>query len=305
MLTAVQVEAAEPSWAVVWREADRQGNISIPRCQALGLNDGASYADLKNGQSAMNDGGVTVPAGMVVSPDKPGRKLVLLPSCVAADHLGPHAAGADVLAAHAAAASAGGSSGSSRPGVGLGRCAQAWGVRYLVLAGLPTDSEERASSSSSGGNHNSGTAADCDDKASAAVSQTPQTRVLCSEAAAVLSVVREQFTAGLALPAYDGQSLVVEENAGDLAPSGPPDLEERAALLRRTCLTPTEQPSAEQRERQRRASAVQHRSAMDARRMPARAGRGSSSYGRMDGGGGGGGRGGSYGRSGAGWQRPN
>lgn len=44
MLTAVAVEAEDPTWAVVWREADKQGNLSVPRCQALKISDGAGTA---------------------------------------------------------------------------------------------------------------------------------------------------------------------------------------------------------------------------------------------------------------------
>jgi hypothetical protein len=40
MLTAVPVEAEDLAWAMVWREADKQGNISVPRCKALNINDG-------------------------------------------------------------------------------------------------------------------------------------------------------------------------------------------------------------------------------------------------------------------------
>lgn len=36
-LTAVAVEADDLAWAMVWREADKQGNLSVPRCQALNI----------------------------------------------------------------------------------------------------------------------------------------------------------------------------------------------------------------------------------------------------------------------------
>ncbi len=36
-LTAVAVEAEDLAWAMVWREADKQGNLSVPRCLALNV----------------------------------------------------------------------------------------------------------------------------------------------------------------------------------------------------------------------------------------------------------------------------
>jgi hypothetical protein len=39
-MTAVMLDADVPSWGIVWREADRQGNLSVPRCQALRISDG-------------------------------------------------------------------------------------------------------------------------------------------------------------------------------------------------------------------------------------------------------------------------
>jgi hypothetical protein len=42
MLTAVMLDAPDPTWGVVWREADRQGKLNVPRCEALGLPDSES-----------------------------------------------------------------------------------------------------------------------------------------------------------------------------------------------------------------------------------------------------------------------
>jgi hypothetical protein len=44
LLTAVAVEAEDLSWAMVLREADKQGNLSVPRCQALGISNGRCTA---------------------------------------------------------------------------------------------------------------------------------------------------------------------------------------------------------------------------------------------------------------------
>lgn len=43
LLTAVAVEAEDLAWAMVWQEADKQGNLSVPRCQALGVSNGGFF----------------------------------------------------------------------------------------------------------------------------------------------------------------------------------------------------------------------------------------------------------------------
>lgn len=40
LLTAVAVEAPDLTWGIVWKEADKQGNLSVPRCLALNINNG-------------------------------------------------------------------------------------------------------------------------------------------------------------------------------------------------------------------------------------------------------------------------
>lgn len=37
MMTATLVETDPLSWAVVWREANKQGNLSVPRCTAFNI----------------------------------------------------------------------------------------------------------------------------------------------------------------------------------------------------------------------------------------------------------------------------
>ena len=44
-LTAVAVEAEDLTWAMVWREADKQGNLSVPRCRALNINNSEHLRD--------------------------------------------------------------------------------------------------------------------------------------------------------------------------------------------------------------------------------------------------------------------
>eukprot|EP00775_Hariotina_reticulata_P008228 gene8228-8418_t len=110
LMTAVLLDAPDPTWGVVWREADRQGKLSMSRCEALGL---------KNSESSS----LTWEAA-----DKPGRKVVLLPACRSADNLARHAKDADVMFGNAAAAVVG----EQQLGLGLGQCAQSWGVRNLV-----------------------------------------------------------------------------------------------------------------------------------------------------------------------------
>lgn len=55
MLTAVAVEAEDLTWAMVWKEADKQGNLSVPRCLALGITNGGYQhrgIDMPSSQSA-------------------------------------------------------------------------------------------------------------------------------------------------------------------------------------------------------------------------------------------------------------
>lgn len=57
MLTAVPVEAEDLAWAMVWREADKQGNISVPRCKALHINDGEHHQGTGSGVLGIKGGG--------------------------------------------------------------------------------------------------------------------------------------------------------------------------------------------------------------------------------------------------------
>jgi hypothetical protein len=166
---------------------------------------------------------------MVCTEDKPGRTVVLLPACNSADNIGPHAVNADVMiaAAGAAAAYSGG-----HIGAGLGKCAQQWRVRNLLVTAMPISVSPaggsivrrrlRSSSSSS-------------EEGSEEEQQQQEPQPLDPAAAAALNVISEQYTRGTVIPARDDMSLILEENLGEL---DPPEiyLEEIAATARATCL---------------------------------------------------------------------
>jgi hypothetical protein len=100
------------------------------------------YGVLKTGTAVPNDDGIMIPAPMVCTQDKPGRKLVLLPACDSAAAVGPHAADADVMIADAAAAQDAAPPGAPL-GTGLGVCAREWGVRALLATAMPQDEAVR------------------------------------------------------------------------------------------------------------------------------------------------------------------
>jgi hypothetical protein len=188
----------------------------------------ALYKNLKNGETVQNDQGVDIPAPMVCTEDKPGRTVVLLPACNSADNIGPHAVNADIMiaAASAVAAYSGG-----KIGAGLGKCAQQWWVRNLLVTAMPVSVSpvggsivrRRLRSSSSS------------DEGSEEEQQQQEPQPLDPAAAAALSVISEQYTRGTVIPARDDMSLILEENLGELDPPEI-DLEEIAATARATCL---------------------------------------------------------------------
>lgn len=228
-----------------------------PACRAAG----DSYKAIKNGEAVQNAAGVTVPAGLLCSPDKPGRKIVLLPACSNAQTIAPYAAGADVLYGNAAAAASSsisgvGSSGDlsnsgSAPqqqqqqpaGPELGRFAERCGVRTLVITGLPGEADVSSSNKwrAVGTTNNRPRGSSGDSSSSSNLSDGNQAEVAAPQqrldpaVAAVLGVVSQQYTSGYVIPARDDFSLIVEENMGVL-PSPPVDVAEKVAIARATTL---------------------------------------------------------------------
>jgi hypothetical protein len=168
---------------------------------------------------------------MVCTEDKPGRTVVLLPACNSADNIRPHAVNADVMvaAAGAAAAYSGG-----QIGAGLGRCAQQWRVRNLLVTAMPI-SERPAGGSIVRGRLRSSSSSEEGSQEEQQQQQQQEPQPLDPAAAAALSVISEQYTRGTVIPARDDLSLILEENLGELDPPEI-DLEEVAAAARATCL---------------------------------------------------------------------
>jgi hypothetical protein len=191
----------------------------------------ALYKNLKNGETVQNDQGISIPAPMVCSEDKPGRSVVLLPACNSADNIGPHALNADIMVAAAGAAAA---YGGGQIGAGLGMCAQQWGVRNLLVTAMPSSGRFAGSSSLWQHRQRSSSSISSED-GSQDEQQQQEPPPLEPAAAAAISVVSEQYTRGVVFPARDDMSLILEENLGELDPP-PIDLEEVAAVARATCL---------------------------------------------------------------------
>ncbi|KXZ50002.1 hypothetical protein GPECTOR_18g157 [Gonium pectorale] len=120
-------------------EADRSGALVMPRAVAAGLGEGQHLGDLKQGRAVNNRWGQTIPPELVISPLRPGRRVVVLGNTTDPSHLASqtHTHGADVLVAggvwpkdeEAAAAEAGGCTAAA-----LGDAARRLGVRYMLLS---------------------------------------------------------------------------------------------------------------------------------------------------------------------------
>ncbi|GIL56622.1 hypothetical protein Vafri_11958, partial [Volvox africanus] len=124
------------------QEADRAGALVVERATAAGLMGGPDFAKLKAGETVKNSWGLPVPPSLVISPSRPGRRVVILgnttdPSALARDGHLRHVEGADVLVAGAVwpkdeadlAAADGGCTTDQ-----LGEAAWRLGARYVLLS---------------------------------------------------------------------------------------------------------------------------------------------------------------------------
>jgi len=219
------------------------------------------YGVAKTGVSVPNDDGIVIPASMLCTQDKPGRKMVLLPACDSAAALAPYAAEADVMLAHSAAAA--GVAAGAPLGAAVGRYAREWGVRALVTTAMPQSVEAQRSYNLEHNAFNpawrnrrlgkgSSSACDSDDESSSAQHQQQQDVSAGAEAnkqpweqqlsvqdpdtAAFLQAVAQEYDGGLLLPGRDFLSLIVEENSGKAAPP-PLDMQEKHDEARASTLT--------------------------------------------------------------------
>lgn len=231
------------------------------------------YGVLKTGEAVQNDDGITIPAYMVCTQDKPGRKVVVLPACDSATGVRRLAADADVMFADAAAAQ---DAAAGAPlGAALGACAREWGVRTLITTGMPQGEELRREANLANNWFNPvwraqrmgnagpqiGSRSDSEDEESDASDQQQQqdlqggnssseqqqgqegqqpwvraleTAQADARSASFLQAVSQEYS-GMLVPGRDCLSLIVEENSGKSDPE-PLDMKAKEVEARATSL---------------------------------------------------------------------
>ena len=75
----------------------RPSRLLVDKLKALGVPPGPLYSQLKRGEVVTTEDGRTISPGEVVSPQRPGRKLVLLGDTADSTAIAALAAGADVV----------------------------------------------------------------------------------------------------------------------------------------------------------------------------------------------------------------
>ena len=128
---------APPRFAYVFMEAERSGSFVVERATALGVAREKDRSLLKLGQAVVSASGLRIDPAQCVTPQKPGRRLVILPDCgpitpSGAEGLRGLAQGADMLVTGALQPRAcSGSNGGSGSGV---KAAGGRGDRGLLSA---------------------------------------------------------------------------------------------------------------------------------------------------------------------------
>lgn len=122
-------------------ESDRSGRLYPAIAQALGVFDSKQYADLKSGRSVVNEDGEEVRPEACVGPNRKGRTVGIVPSCVDSQLFARNMRSVDLLI-HGMTIRAGGAGnlGKSTHNPGLasigkaaGACAKGLGAKELVL----------------------------------------------------------------------------------------------------------------------------------------------------------------------------
>ena len=126
-------------------ESDRSGRLYPAVAQALGVFDSKQYADLKCGRPVFNEQGVEIRPEECVGPNRRGRTVGIVPSCVDSELFARNMVSVDLLihgmtCREDGAGAAGKAMGGGKRRGGLlslgkraGACAKALGARELVL----------------------------------------------------------------------------------------------------------------------------------------------------------------------------
>ena len=99
LITAMPLQALQPTLAYVFREAERAGNLMLDRIEALGVPRGEGLGAFKEGRSIVTPDGRLITSDMVLSGVKPGRRIMVMGTCTGCTSLEgqPEAHDIDVL----------------------------------------------------------------------------------------------------------------------------------------------------------------------------------------------------------------
>ena len=142
VIQASPLKNAIPTFGFKAVESDRSGRLYPAVAQALGVFDSKQYADLKSGRAVFNEEGVEIRPEACVGPNRRGRTVGIVPSCVDSELFSRNMVSVDLLihgmTGRMESVSAGGRECRDRQGlVSLGKkagaSAKALGARELVL----------------------------------------------------------------------------------------------------------------------------------------------------------------------------
>ena len=130
VIKASPLKNSIPCFGFLAIESDRSGRLYPTVAQALGVFDSKQFSELKSGRSVLNEEGIEVRPEACVGPNRKGRTVGIVPSCVSSTSFATNMVAADVLI-HGIMPSS--STGYVHLGKEAGACAKALGAKELVL----------------------------------------------------------------------------------------------------------------------------------------------------------------------------